>query len=150
VNLAPWCIAFSQAKTHEPAKLFIARKRAEGKVGARRCGRSSVTSPGQSSGCSARRRLKPRPRGAWRDRSLSLGGPWGALRITYLILVMSVFGWPYLARIVRGQVLSLREREFVEGVVDMGAWRRRIVFGEIPPDLWSVAIGADTLEEKDG
>jgi peptide/nickel transport system permease protein len=52
---------------------------------------------------------------------LSLGGPGAALRITYLILVMSVFGWPYLARIVRGQVLSLREREFVEGVVDMGA-----------------------------
>src|SRR3954452_5933588 len=34
-------------------------------------------------------------------------------RVSYLILVLSLFGWPYLARIVRGQVLSLREREFV-------------------------------------
>ena len=42
---------------------------------------------------------------------MSLGVPEGNLWITYLILVMSVFGWPYLARIVRGQVLSLRERE---------------------------------------
>lgn len=31
LNRALWCIAFSQAKTHEPARLFIARKRAEGK-----------------------------------------------------------------------------------------------------------------------
>ena len=42
-------------------------------------------------------------------------------RVVYLILVLSLFGWPYLARIVRGQVLSLREREFVESAVSMGA-----------------------------
>ena len=42
-------------------------------------------------------------------------------RVLYLILVLSFFGWPYLARIVRGQVLSLREREFVESAVSMGA-----------------------------
>jgi peptide/nickel transport system permease protein len=48
---------------------------------------------------------------------------------------MSVFGWPRRARIVRGQVLSLREREFVEAAVDMGARRRRIPFGEVPPEL---------------
>ena len=38
-------------------------------------------------------------------------------RVAYMILVLSLFGWPYLARIVRGQVLSLREREFVESAV---------------------------------
>ena len=42
-------------------------------------------------------------------------------RVTYIILVLSLFGWPYLARIMRGQVLSLREREFVESAVSMGA-----------------------------
>ena len=41
-------------------------------------------------------------------------------RVLYLILVLSFFGWPYLARIVRGQVLSLREREFVESAVSHG------------------------------
>src|SRR5207247_8369407 len=52
------------------------------------------------------------------QRLTDLGVPDGnPSRITYLILVLSVFGWPYLARIVRGQVISLREREFVEAAV---------------------------------
>jgi peptide/nickel transport system permease protein len=58
---------------------------------------------------------------------------------------MSVFGWPYLARIVRGQVLSLREREFVEAAVAMGAKRRRILFGEILPNLWAPILVYATL-----
>ena len=66
-------------------------------------------------------------------------------RILYLILVISVFGWPYLARIVRGQVLSLREREFVEASVAMGAGRRRILFTEILPNLWAPIIVYATL-----
>jgi hypothetical protein len=49
-------------------------------------------------------------------------------RITTLILVLSVFGWPYLARLIRGQVLSLREREFVEAAVSIGSSKRRILF----------------------
>ena len=56
------------------------------------------------------------------QRLQDLGVPEGnPSRILYLIIVISVFGWPYLARIVRGQVLSLREREFVEAAVAMGA-----------------------------
>jgi peptide/nickel transport system permease protein len=58
-------------------------------------------------------------------------------RVSYLILVLSFFGWPYLARIVRGQVLSLREREFVESAVSMGAGTPRILFREILPNLWA-------------
>jgi ABC-type dipeptide/oligopeptide/nickel transport system permease subunit len=68
--------------------------------------------------------------GVLTQRLTELGVPSGnPSRILYLILVFSVFGWPYLARIVRGQVLSLREREFVEAAVAMGARRRRILFG---------------------
>ena len=48
-----------------------------------------------------------------------------------------IFGWPYLARIIRGQVLSLREREFVESAVSMGAGTPRILFKEILPNLWA-------------
>jgi peptide/nickel transport system permease protein len=63
----------------------------------------------------------------------------------YLIVVISVFGWPYLARIVRGQVISLREREFVEAAVAMGSSRRRILFTEILPNLWAPIIVYTTL-----
>src|SRR3954454_12712374 len=57
--------------------------------------------------------------------------------VVYIILVLSLFGWPYLARIIRGQVLSLREREFVESAVAMGAGTPRILFKEILPNLWA-------------
>ena len=80
------------------------------------------------------------------DRLTSLGVPEGnPSRILYLILVITAFGWPYLARIVRGQVLSLREREFVEAAVAMGAGRRRILFGEILPNLWAPILVYTTL-----
>src|SRR3954451_5032894 len=80
------------------------------------------------------------------QRLTDLGVPEGnPSRILYLIIVISVFGWPYLARIVRGQVLSLREREFVEASVAMGAGRRRILFSEILPNLWAPIIVYATL-----
>jgi peptide/nickel transport system permease protein len=80
------------------------------------------------------------------QRLTELGVPEGnPSRISYLIIVISVFGWPYLARIVRGQVLSLREREFVEAAVAMGAGRRRILFTEILPNLWAPIIVYATL-----
>jgi peptide/nickel transport system permease protein len=62
--------------------------------------------------------------------------PGNPSRITTLILVLSVFGWPYLARLIRGQVLSLREREFVEAAVSIGSSKRRILFRELLPNLW--------------
>lgn len=66
-------------------------------------------------------------------------------RITFIILVFSVFGWPYIARIVRGQVLSLREREFVEASVSIGSGTRRVLFHEILPNLWVPVIVYGTL-----
>ncbi len=84
--------------------------------------------------------------GVLTQRLTELGVPAGnPSRILYLILVLSVFGWPYLARIVRGQVLSLREREFVEAAVAMGARRRRILFTEILPNLWAPILVYATL-----
>jgi peptide/nickel transport system permease protein len=84
--------------------------------------------------------------GVMTDRLEALGVPAGnPSRITYLILVISAFGWPYLARVVRGQVLSLREREFVEASVAMGAGRRRILFTEILPNLWAPILVYLTL-----
>ncbi|MCJ7710759.1 MAG: ABC transporter permease [Chloroflexi bacterium] len=76
--------------------------------------------------------------GVLTQRLTQLGVPEGnPSRILYLIIVISIFGWPYLARIVRGQVLSFREREFVEAAVAMGSSKRRILFTEILPNLWA-------------
>ena len=80
------------------------------------------------------------------QRLESMGVPEGnPARITYLILVLSLFGWPYLARIVRGQVLSVREREFVEASIAMGSGTRRILFKEILPNLWAPIMIYATL-----
>jgi peptide/nickel transport system permease protein len=52
-----------------------------------------------------------------------------------VIFVITLTTWPYMARIVRGQVLSLREREFVEASRSLGAGNGRIIFREILPNL---------------
>ncbi|MET8328087.1 ABC transporter permease [Streptomyces sp. NPDC005181] len=64
---------------------------------------------------------------------------WGftgsGLRIAVLVLVIGFFGWPYIGRIVRGQTLSLREREYVEAARSLGAGRAYILFRELLPNL---------------
>jgi peptide/nickel transport system permease protein len=71
--------------------------------------------------------------------------PPNAARVTFIVLVLSLFSWAYLARIIRGQVLSLREREFVESAVAMGAGTGRILFKEILPNLWAPILVYATL-----
>ncbi|MEA2299417.1 MAG: peptide/nickel transport system permease protein [Solirubrobacteraceae bacterium] len=55
--------------------------------------------------------------------------------LTTVILVIALVNWTYIARIVRGQVLTLREKEFVEASRSLGASNRRIIFREILPNL---------------
>jgi peptide/nickel transport system permease protein len=56
-------------------------------------------------------------------------------RYILIPLVLSGLGWPYIGRLVRTLVLSLREREFVEAARISGATERRILFKEILPNL---------------
>lgn len=63
----------------------------------------------------------------------------------YVVIVLGLFGWPGIARIIRGQVLSVREREFVDAAVLIGASRRRIYFKEILPNLWAPLLVTFTL-----
>ena len=56
-----------------------------------------------------------------------------------------LFGWPPIARIVRGQVLSIREREFIDAARLMGASRRRMYFKEVLPNLWAPLLVYFTL-----
>src|SRR4051795_3616954 len=55
--------------------------------------------------------------------------------IGLVIAVIAFANWPYVARLVRGQVLSLREREFVDAARSLGASGPRIMFREILPNL---------------
>ncbi|HEV8682779.1 MAG TPA: ABC transporter permease [Actinomycetota bacterium] len=59
--------------------------------------------------------------------------------------VIGLFNWPYIARIVRGQVLSLREKEFVESARAVGAGDLRIVRREILPNVVAPIIVYTTL-----
>ncbi|HET8599865.1 MAG TPA: ABC transporter permease [Segeticoccus sp.] len=72
------------------------------------------------------------------DRLVAMGIPSGnPSHFTYVILVLGIFGWPYFARIIRGQVLSIRRREFVEAAESLGARGPRIWFTEILPNIWA-------------
>ena len=61
------------------------------------------------------------------------------------ISIIAFFGWVYIARIVRGQVLSLREKEFVEAARSLGASDLRIMFSDILPNLVAPIIVYATL-----
>ena len=80
--------------------------------------------------------------------SVSKEGCLGGLVQPGLSLVVSVivfFTWPYIARIVRGNTLSLREKEFVEASRSVGAGNVRIMFREILPNLIAPIIVYATL-----
>jgi ABC-type dipeptide/oligopeptide/nickel transport system permease subunit len=63
-----------------------------------------------------------------------------------VILALGVTGWPPLARLVRGQVLSLRKRDFVEAARALGATKAHIVMRHILPNLLSPLLVAVTVD----
>jgi peptide/nickel transport system permease protein len=79
--------------------------------------------------------------------SLGHGCFGGALKpgLVVVIFVIAFVNWTYIARIVRGQVLSLREKEFIEAARSLGASNRRIIFREILPNLTAPIIVYATL-----
>ncbi|GAA2379013.1 ABC transporter permease [Dactylosporangium salmoneum] len=69
----------------------------------------------------------------------------GWFRVVVLISLFTAFGWTTTARLVRGQVLSLREREFVEASRASGARLGRILFRELLPNLGAPILVAFSL-----
>ncbi|MGW1429888.1 ABC transporter permease [Streptomyces sp. NPDC002431] len=67
------------------------------------------------------------------------------LVVVSLITVMTAFGWASIARLLRGEVLALREREFVEAAKVTGASPARIIFKELLPNLWTPILIQATL-----
>lgn len=72
--------------------------------------------------------------------STTAGTTWWAVA-----LVLSLLGWGVIARVVRGEVLSLREREFIEAARAMGASDSRIVLTHLLPNVTGPIIVAGTL-----
>jgi peptide/nickel transport system permease protein/oligopeptide transport system permease protein len=74
---------------------------------------------------------------------------WGlsgnTLRVALLVFVIGFFAWPYMGRIVRGQVISLREREFVDAARSIGARGPYILFRELLPNLVAPILVYSTL-----
>ncbi|MDQ4019226.1 MAG: ABC transporter permease [Actinomycetota bacterium] len=62
-----------------------------------------------------------------------------------VIFIIAAFTWPYIARIVRGNTLSLREKEFIEAARSLGAGHGRIMFREILPNLVAPIIVYTTV-----
>jgi len=74
-----------------------------------------------------------------------LGRRFGSLGIGVLAVVLGLVTWTGLARLVRGEFLSLREKEFVEAARAMGASSGRIIFRHILPNTLGVIIVSATL-----
>ena len=70
---------------------------------------------------------------------------WGITRITVFFIVVGAIYWLTMARVVRGQVLSLKHEQFVEAARTIGASRGRIIFFHVVPNLLSVIIVCLTL-----
>ncbi len=66
-------------------------------------------------------------------------------RAAYVILVLAVFGWVGVARVIRGQVLSIREREYIDAAKLIGASPMRRWFREVLPNLWAPILVQGTL-----
>jgi peptide/nickel transport system permease protein len=69
--------------------------------------------------------------------------------VTKLILFLGIAGWPIYARVVRGQVLSLREQDFIEAARALGATRRRIMLHHILPNILTTLIILATISVPD-
>jgi len=77
------------------------------------------------------------------DSAFGLSG--NSLRIAVLIFVIGFFAWPYMGRIIRGQTLSLREREFVDAARSLGARTPYVLFRELLPNLVAPILVYSTL-----
>lgn len=67
------------------------------------------------------------------------------LNVFYVVILLAVFGWQGLARVVRSQVLSIRESQFIESAKAIGAGRLYIIVEHIVPNVLTVAFAAMIL-----
>ena len=66
-------------------------------------------------------------------------------RIYMVMIMLSLLGWPSLARLVRGQILSLRERDFMLATEVLGLSTRRRLFGHLLPNTVPILVVVATM-----
>jgi peptide/nickel transport system permease protein len=83
----------------------------------------------------------------WLALAAAMPTDWSSLKIYFAItIVLSLLGWTWLARVVRGKILSLREEDYAVAATLMGASHRRILFRHLLPGFTSHIIVALTLQ----
>ena len=82
----------------------------------------------------------------WMALSAALPVEWSSLMVYFgITIILSLFGWPGLARQVRGKFLALREEDFVMAARLLGAGRLRVIFRHMMPSFTSHIITTATL-----
>jgi peptide/nickel transport system permease protein len=72
-----------------------------------------------------------------------------SLSLTIIIVILTVLSWPYTARLIRGQVLALRSREFVQAAQTMGANSRWILLRHMVPNTLGISVVTATFAIAD-
>ncbi|MDE3230603.1 MAG: ABC transporter permease [Chloroflexota bacterium] len=67
-------------------------------------------------------------------------------RLVLVALALGISVWPFMARLVRGQTLQLREQQFIEASRTVGSSDRRIIMSHIVPNLFNIVIVAAALD----
>ena len=82
----------------------------------------------------------------WMALSASLPQDWSSLRVYFgITVILSLIGWTFLARAVRGRFLSMREEEFILAARFAGAGEMRIILRHMVPSFFSHLIASATL-----
>ena len=81
--------------------------------------------------------------GVLQNQAFGLSG--NGLHFAILVFIIGFFSWPYIGRIIRGQVVGIKEREYIEAARSLGASPARILFKEILPNLVAPILVYSTL-----
>lgn len=82
----------------------------------------------------------------WLALSVMLPPNWSSVKVYFgVVTILAFLDWTGLARVVRGQFLNLREKEFVEAARALGAGDRSIIFRHILPNIVSYLVVTATL-----
>jgi peptide/nickel transport system permease protein len=71
---------------------------------------------------------------------LILSSLFGQLNIWTIVLIIALFRWPGVSRVIRAQTLSLKQRPFIEAAMVAGASHLRIIFRHIMPNVLPLAF----------